>query len=97
MPNEYHIQKMYNVRPQHRPLEHSIAKAANLQKAREEAEGWCKGKNKEPHDRAAVITLFSPERRQHLLLETYVEDTGGSGKVVCTRKYNPKTGKSTLV
>lgn len=67
----------------------------SLAKARAVAKKWCAGAHR---DRAAVIStsaFIGPKKPG--LLETYVSDTGGSGRAVCTRRYNAKTGRSTVL
>jgi hypothetical protein len=69
-----------------------------LEKARDTAKAWCReGKRRKYYqDRAAVISKrIKPGVVK--ILETYVEDVGGSGRAVCTRSYNAKTGRSKLL
>lgn len=88
----YRVVRMYNVTKGYGHFKKET-RTSSLSKARAVAKAWCSGRKPE-RDRAAIISKFVGTKKV-AMLETYVEDTGGSGRAVCTRRYNAKTGRST--
>lgn len=74
---------------------------SSLTMARIAAKNWCMNSKSKYKQRAAVIAIQFPSGvpgfPHSKVIETYVEDTGGSGKAVQTRKYNTETKKSRLI